>query len=383
MTPDVLGATEVVVAFEGPRPQRRLTVFFRLILAIPLGVFSSLLWFVGFCTLPIAWTAALFLGRMPEGLHDFLAAIVAFTTRVHGYSYLLLTDRYPSFDLYADRDAIVVVIPPPGRLNRAAVLFRYVLAVPVLFASSIVTFGAGIVSFFVWLIVLVRGSMPTSIFEAFAVTLRYLTRVYAYFGMLTSEYPRGLFGDDAVPVRNVEVADALPDAEAGQDGLPRITRFILSKAAKRLVIFFLVLGSLSWIGSSALSVTSSIASNQVADRLEESHEQLDDDVVDYEVTIESCGIAGGSSCVQDANRQLADSFLEFRAALEAESFSSETLEVARDLRALTNELIEILDELAVETDVADYQRTAFELRVVHEQFMDAYEELIFRLRSGL
>ena len=44
---------------------------------------------------------------------------------------------------------------------------------------------------------LVTTRLPRSLFEAEAAALRYQLRAYAYFAMLTSEYPRGLFGDPA------------------------------------------------------------------------------------------------------------------------------------------------------------------------------------------
>ena len=56
----------------------RLTVFFRLILAIPQelwwmlwSVIAGLAWFVG-------WFATLIMGRLPEGLHNFLATYLRF-----------------------------------------------------------------------------------------------------------------------------------------------------------------------------------------------------------------------------------------------------------------------------------------------------------------
>src|SRR5581483_7034278 len=66
----------------------RLTVFFRLLLAIPhffwFGLFTVGALFIGF----INWWATLFMGRSPKGLHDFLAGYVRYAT--HLFSYLFL-----------------------------------------------------------------------------------------------------------------------------------------------------------------------------------------------------------------------------------------------------------------------------------------------------
>ena len=107
----------------------------------------------------------------------------------------LITDRFPPFDLGAPDYAVAVVLPPRGRLNRAAVLFRVVLAVPALILGTLVCAGLQLPLFFIWLIILISGRMPSSVFEAEATVLRYQARVYSWLLMLPSVYPGGLFGD--------------------------------------------------------------------------------------------------------------------------------------------------------------------------------------------
>ena len=74
----------------------RLTVFFRLLLAIP-----HLIWFVlwsiaVFFAAIATWFAALVTGRAPQGLHNFLSAYVRYAT--HLDAYLSLTaNPYPGF----------------------------------------------------------------------------------------------------------------------------------------------------------------------------------------------------------------------------------------------------------------------------------------------
>src|SRR5690348_5086820 len=94
------GATpdEILVAFAEPAPQNRLTVLVRIILAIPHLVVLYALSIAAEVVLIICWFAALFLGRLPEGLGDFLCGYLRWVARVQAYL-LLLTDQYPPFAL--------------------------------------------------------------------------------------------------------------------------------------------------------------------------------------------------------------------------------------------------------------------------------------------
>ncbi|MEX2376061.1 MAG: DUF4389 domain-containing protein [Dehalococcoidia bacterium] len=79
-------------------PRDRLTVGFRIILAIPhlLAVWVlSIAWV--FATI-IAWFAILLTGRYPEGLYHFGVGVLRWNTRVEAYL-LLLHDEYPPFSL--------------------------------------------------------------------------------------------------------------------------------------------------------------------------------------------------------------------------------------------------------------------------------------------
>ena len=119
---------EILMAFAGPAPQRRVTVLFRLLLAIPHFIVLYVLTIVAEFAAIIGWFAALFTGRLPAGLAGFLTGWLRWFVRVYAYMWLL-TDRYPPFAM-GDDDYPVRVSAAPGRLNRLAVLFRIILAIP-------------------------------------------------------------------------------------------------------------------------------------------------------------------------------------------------------------------------------------------------------------
>jgi hypothetical protein len=81
-----------------PGPRNRLTVAFRIFLAIPhffVLVLVLLLWHL---TTFAAWFIILFTGAYPKGLYDFGVGALRWRLRVEAYL-LLLVDDYPPFSL--------------------------------------------------------------------------------------------------------------------------------------------------------------------------------------------------------------------------------------------------------------------------------------------
>jgi Domain of unknown function (DUF4389) len=75
----------ITLAVDDDLRRSRLTVLFRLLLAIPHFLWL-LLWTVGVFFAAIAgWFSALVLGRLPESLHRFLAAYVRYATHLGAY----------------------------------------------------------------------------------------------------------------------------------------------------------------------------------------------------------------------------------------------------------------------------------------------------------
>jgi hypothetical protein len=166
----------------------RLTVFFRLILAIPLllwavlwGVIAMLAWIVN-------WFATLFTGQSPEGLHNFLATFLRYTTHVRAYT-LLVADPYPPFTGKEGTYPIDLEIDPPQRQNRWTVFFRGILAIPALFLSNLLSQLNQLLAIFSWFIALITGRVPEGIRNFAALALRIETQTYAYAMLLTSRYP--------------------------------------------------------------------------------------------------------------------------------------------------------------------------------------------------
>ncbi len=164
----------------------RLTVFFRIILAIPL-VLWAVLWAVIALLAWIAnWFATLVKGQSPEGLHNFLALFLRYTTHVRAYV-LLIADPYPSFTGKPGYP-IDLEVDPPQPQNRWTVFFRGILALPALFVVNILSNLSQLLAIFSWFIALVLGRVPEGIRNFAALALRMETQTYAYAMLLTERY---------------------------------------------------------------------------------------------------------------------------------------------------------------------------------------------------
>jgi hypothetical protein len=186
----------------------RVTVFFRLFLAIPHAIWFAL-WSALIIVLAIVgWFAALFTGRLPGGLHRFFCSYVRYSTRFFAYLYLV-ANPYPQFtgDLH-EGYPLDVRLPDPGPLTRWKVLLRLVLAIPAMIVSFALTgggFGTGrtdgksvgaqvngvtaVAAVFGWFASVARGTMPRGLRDAGAFALGYRAQVLAYLLLLTDRYP--------------------------------------------------------------------------------------------------------------------------------------------------------------------------------------------------
>ncbi len=166
----------------------RLTVFFRLILAIPLLLWAVLWAVIAVLAYIVNWFATLFMGQSPEGLHNFLATFLRYTTHVRAYT-LLVADPYPPFTGKEGTYPIDLEVDPPQRQNRWTVFFRGILALPALLLSNILSQINQLLAVFSWFIALVTGRVPEGLRNFAALAMRIETQTYAYVLLLTSRYP--------------------------------------------------------------------------------------------------------------------------------------------------------------------------------------------------
>ena len=166
----------------------RLTVFFRLLLAIPHLIWLSLWSVLALLAVVLAWVAALVAGRVPLALHRFLAAWVRYAMHI-GAFFFLVGGTFPGFVGAAGSYPVDLVIDPPQRQHRAVTLFRVWLVIPALMLGGAYTGVIWLVGLLGWWAALFTGRMPEGLRNLGAVSLRYTAQVNAYLFLLTDHYP--------------------------------------------------------------------------------------------------------------------------------------------------------------------------------------------------
>jgi hypothetical protein len=233
--------------------RRRVTVVFRLILAIPHLVWFAILTIIALLLAIVSWLVTLIAARTPEGLHRFLAMYVKYATQLYAYLHLA-AEPYPSF-AGADGYPVDLSIDPPQRQSRLKVLFRLPLAIPALLLVSVLS-GNGFsvatkkgggsysarsgllfaVGVFSWFAILARGRAQRGLRDAAAYSLAYGAQFWGYALLLTDRYP------------NSDPYALVPDLPRRDDPIQLRREDDLRRS--RLTVFFrvlLVLPHLVWL----------------------------------------------------------------------------------------------------------------------------------------
>ena len=166
----------------------RVTVFFRLLLAIPHLVWLTLWSIVALFAAIANWFVTLARGTPGGGLHRFLSRFVRYQLHVYAFLYLA-ANPFPGFTGESGRYPLDLVLPAPGRQNRWKTGFRIVLAVPALIVSSALGYGLFATAFLTWFVGLARAEAPWGFRNFAAYALRYQAQMNAYATLLTDAYP--------------------------------------------------------------------------------------------------------------------------------------------------------------------------------------------------
>jgi hypothetical protein len=188
-----------------PEQSDRLTVFFRLFLAIPILIIWVLLvggsggstsadngnsayYGIGILFVPTL-LMILFRKKYPRWWFNWSLALSQFGARVSAYA-LFLRDEYPSTD---EEQAVHLEIRYPDaatELQRGMPLIKWLLALPHIIVLAFLGIAVFFVSIIAWFAILITGSYPRGLFDFVVGVMRWELRVAAYAILLTTDqYP--------------------------------------------------------------------------------------------------------------------------------------------------------------------------------------------------
>ncbi|MFZ1879416.1 MAG: DUF4389 domain-containing protein [Gaiellaceae bacterium] len=188
MTQSLAASHPIGLIVEDDLRRSRLTVFFRLLLAIPLAIWLSIWGIAVYIAVVIAWFAALITGRVPDGLHRFLARYLRAATHLTAYVFLL-ANPWPPFGGAPGSYPVDLRVDPGAPQPRLTVLFRVLLAIPALLLVYAFRVVNQLIAFVGWFYCLATGHMHEGMRDVSAWMLRYEMQTYGYVCLLTSRYP--------------------------------------------------------------------------------------------------------------------------------------------------------------------------------------------------
>ncbi len=174
-----------------PTDRNRVSVFFRMFLAIPVSVvlyfYGIAVWFTSL----IAWFAILLTGRYPQGLYRFADGYMRLTADAYGYMFLL-TDEFPPFSGHSEKAAgypIQYGAVRPSESNRLTVAFRAILAIPIVIFAGLLIYIVEFIALVAWFAILFTGRFPDSMLSISQGVIRSVMRAHSYAFLLVDQYP--------------------------------------------------------------------------------------------------------------------------------------------------------------------------------------------------
>jgi Domain of unknown function (DUF4389) len=190
--------------------RNRLTVAFRLILAIPhlllvggigmgfavqsrghisssVGSETGLLGAVAYILAIVSWFTIVIGGTHIAGIRQFTSFYMRWRVRALAYL-MLLQDAYPPFG-DAPYPAAIEIVDPAGSRDRLTVALRILLAIPQFVVLFFVLLAWCFTTIAAWFIILFTGAYPQGLYEFGVGALRWLLRVQAYLLLLVDDYP--------------------------------------------------------------------------------------------------------------------------------------------------------------------------------------------------
>lgn len=169
--------------------RNRLTVAFRIILAIPHLVVSQVWGYLAQILALVQWFIALFTGQRNDGIWNMQRQWLDYSSRVSGYVGLLY-DPYPAFGTAPGPVPVVTSIEFEQSANRLTVGLRFLWIIPAALLAAVIGIGALFVGLVSWFAILFTGKHPRGMWDFLHRAMKYSQQVQAYGLLLTDTYPK-------------------------------------------------------------------------------------------------------------------------------------------------------------------------------------------------
>lgn len=191
----------------------RVSVFFRIILAIPHFFVAAFIGIGVAFSVIVAWFALLITGRYPAGLYGFVSGALRYYARLSAYLYILV-DKYPPFDLgeHPEYPVRLHIAPAQESYDRLKVLFRFLLLIPVYVINYVLNLVGELIACLLWLSGVILGRTPAGLTDIQRFCLSYGARAACYFALVSEDWPSISQDESAVPAGVVPSGFAAPGA---------------------------------------------------------------------------------------------------------------------------------------------------------------------------
>jgi hypothetical protein len=180
---------------EYPEQRNRLTVAFRIILAIPHLIISQVWGYLAQILGVVQWFIILFTGKRNEAMWNLQRSWLNYYCRVTGYVDLLF-DVYPAFASETGPAPVRNAISFEESANRMTSALRLIWMIPALIIGAVVSFGAAVLLVISWFSILFTGKQSRGMWEFILKVARFSFQLQSYGLLMTDTYPK--FGEGAM-----------------------------------------------------------------------------------------------------------------------------------------------------------------------------------------
>jgi hypothetical protein len=169
--------------------RNRLTVAFRVILAIPHIIVAQLWGYVVQLAAFAQWFIILFTGKRNEGIWQFQRGWLEYYARVMTYL-SLLHDMFPPFGTDAGTVPVRTTITNDEPVSRLTNALRLIWVIPAAIIAWFLMIAAFVVEVISWFAILITGKQPRGMWDFVHKAMRYFLQVQAYTLLMTDSYPK-------------------------------------------------------------------------------------------------------------------------------------------------------------------------------------------------